>query len=192
MTLPSTSSTSFLDVFEGQVQPVQLSLSTRQQPFHIRRKYGAPVCFLGSKLRLVQEDVKMGQVCGGESKQDYSITNVANAYSKTIWARVVGERKHVTLRNSPIGSTAGIDFTPIYPGDFQSFRLPSNQDPDDPVYITILTDDDLIMCNSVPQLENQSVIVDQNGILRNTMTGFIWRDTNGKDHDVEKSIDDYE
>lgn len=139
-----------------------------------------------------QEDVKMGQVCGGESKQDYSITNVANAYSKTIWVKVVGERKHVTLRNSPIGSTAGIDFTPIYPGDFQSFRLSSNQDPDDPVYITILTDDDLIMCNSVPQLENQSVIVDQNGILRNTMTGFIWRDTNGKDHDVEKSIDDYD
>ncbi|KAI9563638.1 hypothetical protein GHT06_011102 [Daphnia sinensis] len=136
----------------------------------------------------------MGQVCGGESSQNYSITNVANGYSKTIWVRVVGERKHVTLRNSPIGSanTSGIDFTPIYPGAFESFRLPSNQDPDDPVYITVLTVDDLIMFNSVPQLENQSVIIDQNGILRNTMTGFIWRDTNGNDHDVEKSIDDSE
>lgn len=134
----------------------------------------------------------MGQVCGVESGQSYSITYVANAYQKTIWVKVVTERKHVTLRNSPIGNTLGNDFKPIFPGDSQSFRLPSNQDPDDPVYITILTDDDVIMCNSVPQLENQSVIVDRNGILRNTMTGFIWRDTNNKDHDVEKSIVDYD
>ncbi|XP_046641509.1 uncharacterized protein LOC124326633 [Daphnia pulicaria] len=130
----------------------------------------------------------MGQICGAHSNSpDYSITNVANGYHKTIWVKVVAERKYVTLRDSSIENTAGLGFTPIFPGDFDTFRLPANQDPDDPVYITILTSDNAILYNSVPQNENQSLIVDKNGWLKYALSGFIWRDTNNQDHDINST-----
>ena len=126
----------------------------------------------------------MGQICGAQSNPNYSITNVANGFTKTIWVKVIAERKYVTLRDSSIENTTGLGFTPIFPGDFCCFQLPANQDPDDPVYITILTSDDAILFNSVPQNENQSLIIDKNGLLKYAQSGFIWKDTNDQNHDI--------
>jgi len=130
----------------------------------------------------------MGQICGVQSSQDYSITNVANGYTKTIWVKVIAERKYVTLRDSAIENTVGLCFVPIFPGDFYTFRLPANLDPDDLVYITILTSDNVILFNSVPQNENQSLIVDKNGLLKYALSGLIWKDTNGQDHDINTTL----
>ena len=69
-------------------------------------------------------------------------------------------------------------FTKIAPRNFLGFHIAGD---DGRVYVSIRTKTKLI-ADDFPILNDQSVIVDKNGTLKETKYGEIWVDTNGQTH----------
>ena len=106
-------------------------------------------------------------------------TTVANRSDKKIWVKYDFQETNVkmekfafqgTLEAAGIGAGAGVEkttvynwkvikteFQPIDGGQYKPFDIPSKFN--DVVYLSIITEDDEIICNAMPKKINKNVVI---------------------------------
>ena len=133
------------------------------------------------------------------------LLNVANASGKDIYVMIDADRPYVTLRDfgssvSIFGFGAGYSnmesveeqrhwafaekhgFTKIQKGSYLGFD--ANTDATI-VYVTIVSDRHVV-CHCFPHDYQYGLIVDTTGYLKEAEEGSIWKDRDGKNHEVKK------
>ena len=127
-------------------------------------------------------------------------THIANAYKENIYVKVSTDEEKVKLGSYEGGklSIRGIRnvhcsmgkrtpydhkyakdkyYLSIGPGSKQKFETDASFFGS--VYVTILTSSGIVLCGCVAITPDYSLIVDQNGHIRDTKYGELWVDTSG-------------
>ncbi|KAK3598107.1 hypothetical protein CHS0354_020967 [Potamilus streckersoni] len=121
-----------------------------------------------------------------------SSTHVANSYNKAIWVKCDAERSYVLVSKyegsvavEDIGSGSAsverqfewskikADFTRILPNEVLRFDVDTRST--DVVYVTIIADGGEVLANALPKREDYSVMVAENGQVRDVIYGRIWQ-----------------
>ena len=144
-------------------------------------------------------------------------TTIGNRYHKKIWVKCDVERKYVQMENYAVRGQVGVggisggaglrtskkydwhkiemQFSPIKPGDYKRFDIDCKDV--SVVYVTIIADDEEIVCNSIPRHKDRNIVITENAEYRTADKNDPWavaddvkRNFEIKKADIEEKVID--